>query len=617
MNPLRSATRAMDVSFWRKMRRAAWLLSLGMALWLACIGVARAELKVSLERQSISINETFSVIFSVDGQSPGTPDFSPLQKDFDILSSSQQSQFSIVNGTTQSSKSWTLKLAARRTGRLRIPPIASGAQVSKEVFVNVQQQSAQPPASSAGQQSGVDIFVDAEVDTDIPYVQQQVVLTIRVYVPKGKALNNPTLDQPNAKGGDVRIERLGTDSQYSKKIDGHDYRVVELRYAIFPQQSGQLAIPSMAMSAYTTLNSLNLFDPFGGNKGNKRIVKRTKEIQMQVRPVPDSFQGKHWLPAAVLNISEQWSEDPTRLRQGEAVTRSLRVEAQGVLANQIPEISLPNESWFRGYPEQPELKENKEFGGTAAVRIQRLAFIPTSNGEFILPAVRIPWWNIKTDKQEFAELPERRVHVAPGAEAAVVNNADPAMPESKSFGDEDAPKMDWDEDNGEGEVNGTNPQSRGEDGRIWKWSFIASIALWLLSLCVWLFLRHPHFRKTKTEESSQAEQSKGAIERSLKKACNANQAEQVKDLLLQWCQMQWKTGDAPANLGTLAQRVPEGFTRSLQRLNQCLYQQSATGEWQDGMEIWQDFEDLRAELRKTATQRKRQTASALRPLWKG
>ncbi len=92
---------------------------------------------VKTDRQDVGLNESFVMIFESDGSVDDDPDFSPLQKDFQILSRSSSSNMSIVNGKISSTKTWKLTALARREGKLVIPPVSFGKDRSQPSFVNV------------------------------------------------------------------------------------------------------------------------------------------------------------------------------------------------------------------------------------------------------------------------------------------------------------------------------------------------------------------------------------------------------------------------------------------------------------------------------------------------
>ena len=80
------------------------------------------------------------------------PDVSPLAQDFDLLSSSQSMQMSMINGRSTSSRGWQFVLGPKRTGKLSVPAIRIGGATTKPLELEV----LPAAASQAGDQMAAD-----------------------------------------------------------------------------------------------------------------------------------------------------------------------------------------------------------------------------------------------------------------------------------------------------------------------------------------------------------------------------------------------------------------------------------------------------------------------------
>ena len=90
-----------------------------------------ANITVMTDRDPVSLRESFEMIFEADGSVDDDPDFSPLNKDFQVLSTGVSSNMSIVNGHISTTKQWRLSVMARHAGQLNIPAIAFGRDRSR------------------------------------------------------------------------------------------------------------------------------------------------------------------------------------------------------------------------------------------------------------------------------------------------------------------------------------------------------------------------------------------------------------------------------------------------------------------------------------------------------
>ena len=199
-----------------------------------------AGLSARLERTRIAEGETVLLRLIAPGDSTGSPDLSPLGEDFDILNQGQSTRMSYVNGRSTSSREWQLVLAPKHTGTLRLPAIHLGGAVSEPLSLEVL------PAAQAGK-LGVarPVLLEVEAQPKRAYVQQKVIYTLRLLF--REPLREASLSEPQTK--DAIVERLGADKQYTVERDGQQYRVIERRYALFPQHSGPLEIGAPLLSA--------------------------------------------------------------------------------------------------------------------------------------------------------------------------------------------------------------------------------------------------------------------------------------------------------------------------------------------------------------------------------
>ena len=73
----------------------------------------RAEVNASIDRNSVSLSETFELRLRVAGaMNADEPELAPLQQDFEILSTSRNHRISLVQGQRESWTEWVVVLLA-------------------------------------------------------------------------------------------------------------------------------------------------------------------------------------------------------------------------------------------------------------------------------------------------------------------------------------------------------------------------------------------------------------------------------------------------------------------------------------------------------------------------
>ena len=547
------------------------ILLLALAVIVPHLQAHAATITVTTDHQPVA-NESFQLIFETRDNVDDDPDFAPLEKNLTILNRGVRSNTRIINGDISHSKQWTLSVITDKAGPLTIPAIHFGSDTSQPLMLNVAATAPQPKSTPNSSHAGKDIFIDTDLSTLTPYVQAQVIYTVRLYM--GVNTSNATLSEPKVADGQAVIQKLGDDTNYQTRVNGKPYNVVERRYAIFPQQSGKISIPPVTFQGQTGTGMF--IDPFGPPP--QTLVAHSDPVELDVKPIPAAFSGKDWLPASNLTIQEQWSHDPGSLPQGEAVTRTLIIKANGLPASQlaVPDNKLPNQ--FKQYPDQPKLSESNDKDGLIGTREEKMAIVALGKGKYNLPEISIPWWNTKTDKQETAELPERTITVVPGT--APLTNPAPQQPvvtppvsqQTQPASKPHAPDVT------------TTPVSHDVT---WKWISVAFAILWLLTLIMWWWRGRNQNTviPTQTVPEKYVPDQKRVIQ-DLKQACAQNDPLRTKQLLLEWG-LSIRPADPPASLGILAQLCPAGLARQIMQLNQMLYGKNSAA-WH-GELLWNEF----------------------------
>ena len=376
-------------------------------LLLAVSTLSWAALTATVDRSVIDSNETLQLVIRYDGQvMTGQPDFSPLENDFEILSNNRQQQYSWVNGQSESYTDWTMVLMPKRTGLVLIPSLNFKKNVSNAVEIRVR--SASAAAAGAGKQP---IYTETLVDKESVYIQEQLVLTHRLYT--SVQLSDLSLSDLNVP--DVILQKIG-DNQYQKTINGRNYLIVEIKYALFPQVAGKLVIPALRFGAYES----NGRSQFGGftNRGT-RIFRSTESKIVDVNARPAHIAADQWMPSSEVQLAEQWSTDLNNLTVGEPVTRAIAISAAGLTGAQITPIQIIESDDYKIYPDQPQLQEQAKSSTIVGTRTETLAMVPGRAGEITFPAINVRWWDTVNQRMQTASLAAKTVQVRPGTALAI------------------------------------------------------------------------------------------------------------------------------------------------------------------------------------------------------
>jgi hypothetical protein len=546
-----------------------------------------ASISMQVDRDPVHIDESFQIIFESKESVDGDPDFSPIERDFTILNTGRSSNTSIVNGKVTRASQWILTVMAKKTGVLNVPAIRFGRDRSQPGTVNV------TVTGSGATHSQGDIFLEVEIMPEDPYVQAQVIYTVRLF--RSVAINNASLSEPQLSGGDAVIEKLGEDKSYEARKAGIRYIVVERRYAIFPQNSGDITIDPVTFQGRIGRDSGFFIDPFGPPP--RVVIKKSNSIALNVKPVPQTFTGKHWLPSRKLELQEQWSVDPSAIPEGEPVTRTLKITANELTASQLPDVGNHLPEILKQYPDQPVMKDTMDSHGMSGIREEKIAVIPSQAGEYILPEIKIPWWNTKTDKMEYAVLPERTITILP----TITTRGKSTAVETELIDTDTTDNVNTEMVDEPSQI-GVEPVAND----YWKWISIALATGWCLTLL--LFWKTGGLHPESTGPSKKQENVRRVVS-NLKHACQRNDPVATKAHILKWSGMVWPDSP-PSSLGQIEKRFTGLFSEQLRTLNQTLYS-SAQLEW-NGSDFFNSFTSARKEIEKTENEE----PTGLEPLYK-
>jgi BatD DUF11 like domain len=554
-------------------RKLMKLTSYPLLFALLCLPqlVWSVPIEVEVKPTPASLDESFQIVFSATETPDEAPDFSVLEVDFSILNQSQSSSTVIDNGNLSKVAQWTLNVMAKRAGRLTIPAIKFGDDSSSATSVTVVKSTTKKSVNSDSE-----LFLDVKATPETVFVQSQVLYTMRLYT-KAKIVQ-AKLTEPEL--NDAVIEKLGEDSNYTTLYNGTTYEVVERKYVIFPQKSGQLVINPLELIADVVTQSAPSFNDFFSSQitKTKRVV--SKKIILNVKPAPASFTGQHWISAEQLELTQAWSGDIGQVKVGEPLTRTLTLQAKSTTVGQLPELnSAKNTEQLKVYPDQPVLQEQKNQDGLLASRQEKIALIPSKAGSFTLPAVQIPWFNTRSQKMEVASLPEVMVTALAVPGVAPVVEAAPVKPvlKAESVKPIQPAKI-------VAKPVLQTPVQRPYNKWLWG-ACVFFAAGWLITL-VYFFSKRPA-KKTLVPESEHDISIRESVKR-LKKACANNDVEKAKVALMDWGNKQF----GATSLGAVAQFCEARLRDEILQLNQIVYGKDAEA-W-DGKKLFQYFIENKA-----------------------
>ncbi|WP_294738478.1 BatD family protein [uncultured Pseudomonas sp.] len=518
------------------MNRCTALL-LTLALWAS--QAQAAGLVASVDRSRINSGETVELtVESNDVTLFGKPDLAPLDPLFEVSGTRQINQLTTLGGDNHATTRWIITLLPKENGTVVIPPLQIGELKTQPITLQVVETVSQNTEAQLAP-----VFIETSLDQDSVYVQAQALLTLRVY--HSVSLYDDSSLTP-LQVADTRIEQLGESRTYEKVINGIRHGVIETRYAIYPQHSGTLTIPTQTFSATLVEPRPAQDNNPQGSKPGKLIHVSSPELSLTVKAKPAVYPADApWLPARSLTLTESWNPEPDHIQVGDSLTRSLTLKAEGLAGAQLPPLALSDIPGLRRYPDQPVLSNQNNDRGLIGSREDREALVPNRVGALELPPVEVVWWNTHEDHLERTSLPARTLQVATNPSLVVDTPASPTVitaPDNDSL---------W----------------------IWQLTSLILACTTLLGFGLWWRARwQPAILR-----AAQTGPSPRTLLDDLKRASQANDPQATRQALDAWARQQ------PETLADMAARfVP--LSDALDGLNGALYSES--GQYWQGEELW-------------------------------
>ena len=364
-------------------------ISCTLALLLLLAMPARAD-RTYLQPESIQLGDIALLVIEYDNSLPSlyALDTSLLEQDFELLQKDSRINRLNQNGNSGHRMQWRLQITPRRSGRLKIPAIRYGERWTSPRYVEVKPR-------PVGEHR---VFVELDSATPSPYVGQQARLSARLYY--SLPVDDRIAEKPYA--NDLPVRRSAPERNYRVERAGHEFEVLEQAFSLFASQAGPLQL-SPAIYRVTIVD----------NEDERRIIRRSDSLTLQVKPPPASYSGEFWLPAIDLQLSQHWGHDENQLQVGDSLDWSLDIIARGLPAESLPaDLLLQNNDRLRIYADQAVLDNRFENGQIIGHLKQRYAVIVTEPGTIELPPLKLKWWDVVNDHETEARLEGRVLNIS-------------------------------------------------------------------------------------------------------------------------------------------------------------------------------------------------------------
>ncbi|HGG60299.1 MAG TPA: hypothetical protein ENK26_10370 [Gammaproteobacteria bacterium] len=443
-----------------------------------------------------------------------------------------------------------------------------------------------------------EVFIETRVEPASPYVQQMTIFSMRIY----HAIKLLDGELPDPVLNNALVRRLDIDRNETVNRNGRRYKVIERRWAIFPQNAGPMTIEAPVLRAKAPDDSpqgadgedQSIFDsdpyfaqtPFGKLLGNSRSLELKGENRtIDVRPPPPlKNDGDWWLPAREVVLTERYEPPVDQLKLGDPITRVVSLRVEGLMGAQLPRLPAARVAGANVYPDQvkPRTRENEH--GVLGDIVQRFTYVPEQPGELAIPPIQVGWWDVLNDKPRVASAPGKTIKVLdanghaakPAPPTAAAPKPRPAAPvaqkktvQKKAITPPARPAS----------PTAKEPPQPSDSPSSWLWRGLALVfgLLWLATVGVYLKHRRAE-EATETDPEPKHASIAREARRDFERACRDNNARDARAALLRWAGSHWPD-NPPAGLTGLSRRFDNTEARdAIAELNAHLFHRKR-GSW--------------------------------------
>ena len=348
---------------------------------------------------------------------------------FQIISRGSQSNYSMVNGKTTSSKSDVYNLLPLEKGKVELVAKGDNGKTSNKITLDVREAGAPstaPKNSSVAFQSNLKNKTTYYFGEKIPFYEN---FLSAVQVGSIGYVSRPQFESFSVKD----MTPVSSNGQYitryfNDKNGNTIAQVTMYQGVLMPDSSGEKKI-TLGKVGYTQI----LNDDFIFSRTSQPRYLGGGTVDITILPLPQErpvgFQNVVGTPT----IDYNWNKD--KVSYGDSVVLNITISGS-VNLDTLDKIFTQNIEDFNIFENVKGFNEDIKDGRYEAVKNFEVAFIPKKTGKLITPEVKIPYFNTKDKKFEELIIPSKEISVegsvtgtapmTPGSAGAIGGNQNTA-----------------------------------------------------------------------------------------------------------------------------------------------------------------------------------------------
>lgn len=383
-------------------------------LVLSQLGLAQAQVLLSADKTTLTMEDTLNVTISVEGARGASEPVLESLNGFEIAGRSQSSQVQIINGSVASQTVYQYSLNPTGLGTFTLGP-ASVTYQNKPITSSALTVTVTKPSAAATQHAKQYYYVTGDVDNPNPMVGEPITYSFKFYTRLN--VRNANLDAPSFKGMWKEGEPKQTTSR--RVIGGLQWEVTEIQSVLIPLNPGMVTIePTKLVANFIVRQSGRSADPFYDDfffrsvGKTKRVVLATEPVKVQVTPLPSagrpaSFSGL----VGRFKVESQLSK--SELKVGDSTTLTIKIEGRGNIRE--AKLTPPAGGDFKIYEDAPEANVIVRDSAVGGNKVFKWAIVPLKEGRLEIPITPLSFYNTQTKSYESLPIKPLVLNVAAGS----------------------------------------------------------------------------------------------------------------------------------------------------------------------------------------------------------
>ncbi|MGV0922620.1 BatD family protein [Empedobacter tilapiae] len=349
--------------------------------------------KSDAEKTQVSLGEAFSVGFFIESNTDSytidQPMKYPQHKGLQIVGEQRSQNVSYVNGRGIIEDGIVLAFVAEKEGKYRVgsakivingktytsKPVDVVVKGSGLVHNNFKSSTSQP------------VFLQSKVSKTNPYVNEQVGLSVKLYVKDLSYLNRKqNFRQGNLDGLSPKIVKSSPENIKQEIVGGKQYFSEEIaRYYVFPQKPGKIEIDPFSVDVVLPTTY-----------GAEPVEVRSNSVVINAKALPEEGRPKNF-SGAVGQFKMNASVDKKEVSTNESVNFDVEIIGTGNFNTiNLPEINTPK-NLEKFAPKKRDAYKTYDTGMKGKIAEQTV-LVPNYGGEYTISPVEFSYFDPAKEK---------------------------------------------------------------------------------------------------------------------------------------------------------------------------------------------------------------------------